>query len=341
MKNIALIFPGQGAQKVGMGLEFYQSSPEAKAIFDQADEIFSQCHCEEPEGRRATASVGQYDRSNISQVIFEGPEEKLTSTAYCQPAILTMSMAALKAFEAHPKYKEFSIKFTAGHSLGEYAALAAGGVMSFSDTLRLVQKRAACMETAAKENPGSMAAVIGFDVIKLVEICRETGAQIANFNSNEQIVITGSQEKVAAAIEAIKAAGGQKVIPLAVSGAFHSSLMSSAASKFAEALKDVKFNPAIVPVLSNVTGLPHYFTTVIPAKAGIQDIEQIRQNLARQITDSVQWVKCVEYIASQGITHFIEIGPGKVLKGLIRRINPALTVSNIEKPQDIEALILP
>src|SRR5580698_1338436 len=217
MKIIALIFPGQGAQKVGMGLEFFQNSPEAKIIFQQADDICA---------------------NNLTKVMFEGPEEKLTSTAYCQPAILTMSVAALKAFEAHPKYKNYSVKFTAGLSLGEYSALAAAGVMNFADTLTLVQKRAAFMEEATKENQGGMAAVIGFDKDKLVEICRQTGAQIANFNSHEQIVITGHKAKVDAAIEAIKAAGGQKVIPLTVSGAFHSSLMASAASKFAVSLKD-------------------------------------------------------------------------------------------------------
>lgn len=304
MKNIAIIFPGQGSQKVGMGQEFYQSSPEAKKIFDQADQICA---------------------NGLSKVMFEGPEDKLTSTAYCQPAILTMSAAVLSAFRAHPKYKEISVKYTAGLSLGEYSALFASGVMNFEDTLRLVQKRAAYMEEAAKENEGAMAAVIGFDVAKLIEICRQTGAQIANYNSNEQVVITGHKAKVEAAIEAIKQAGGQKVIPLAVSGAFHSSLMSSAAKKFVSALKDICFHSGTIPVLSNVT-------------AEIQDAEQIRLNLAQQITESVQWVKCVEYIAAQGITHLIEIGPGKVLKGLIRRINPNLTVSNIEKPQDIETL---
>jgi [acyl-carrier-protein] S-malonyltransferase len=305
MKNVALIFPGQGAQKVGMGLEFYQSSPQAKAIFEQADDICA---------------------NGLTKVMFGGPQEVLTSTAYCQPAILTMSVAALKAFEAHKKYKEFSVKFTAGLSLGEYSALAASGAMNFADTLRLVQKRAAFMEEATKENQGSMAAVIGFDKDKLVEICRQTGAQIANFNSHEQIVITGHKLKVDAAVEAIKLAGGQKIIPLAVSGAFHSSLMSSAASKFMASLKDIAINPSLIPVLSNVTGQPYTNT------------EPVRVNLARQITDSVQWVKCVEYIVSQGITDFIEIGPGKVLKGLIRRIDPAINVSNIEKSQDIETL---
>ena len=312
-----------------MGLEFFQNSPQARSVFEQADKICA---------------------NGLMKVMFEGPEEQLTSTAYCQPAILTMSVAALKAFEAHKKYKEFSVKFTAGLSLGEYSALAASGAMNFADTLRLVQKRAAFMEEATKENQGAMAAVIGFDKDKLVEICRQTGAQIANFNSHEQIVITGHKLKVDAAIEAIKLAGGQKIIPLAVSGAFHSSLMASAASKFAVSLKDITINPLVschsrafhchsresgnpvqstIPVLSNVTGQPH------------TNAELIRVNLAKQITDSVQWVKCVEYIVSQGITDFIEIGPGKVLKGLIRRIDPSLNVFNIEKPQDIEALVLP
>jgi len=301
--NVALIFPGQGAQKVGMGLEFYQNSPQAKAVFDKADSIFP----------------------GLSKVIFEGPEEKLTSTAYCQPAIFTMSVAALEAFKANPKFNNYTVKFTAGHSLGEYAALYAAGAFSFEEGLRLVQKRAACMEEATKEAQGGMAAVIGFDAAKLVEICKQTGAEVANFNSNEQIVITGHRSKVDAAIEAIKAAGGQKVIPLTVSGAFHSSLMNSAAAKFALSLKTTHLQPEIVPVLSNFTGKPH-------------GTNEIQNNLANQITGSVQWVKDVEYMAAQGITQMIEIGPGKVLKGLIRRINPAITVVNIEKPQDIDAL---
>ncbi len=287
-----------------MGLEFFQTSPEAKAIFQQADQICA---------------------NDLTKVIFEGPEEKLTSTAFCQPAIFTMCVAALEAFKASPKFKDYSIKFTAGHSLGEYAALYAAGVMRFSEALGLVQKRALCMEEATKQNQGSMAAVIGFDQNKLRDICRQTGAEIANYNSKEQIVITGAAAKVHAALEAIKAAGCQKVIPLAVSGAFHSSLMDSASSKFALALKTIHVQSQLVPVLSNVTGEPHI-------------TDNIRTNLADQINHSVQWVKCLEYMTSQGITHFIEIGPGKVLKGLMRRIDPAITVVNIEKPQDIADL---
>ncbi len=287
-----------------MGLEFFRSSPQAKAIFEQADKICA---------------------NGLTKVMFEGPEEKLTSTAYCQPAIFTMSVAALEAFRVSPQFKNYSVKFTAGHSLGEYAALYAVGVMQFNEALGLVQQRALCMEEATRQDQGSMAAVIGFDRDKLVEICRQTGAQIANYNSNEQIVITGHKPKVDAAIEAIKAAGGQKIIPLAVSGAFHSSLMASASSKFALALKTIHVQTQLVPVLSNVTGEPHL-------------TDNIRTNLSDQITHSVQWVKCVEYIVSCGITNFIEIGPGRVLKGLIRRIDPAINVFNIEKPQDIEAL---
>ncbi len=302
--NIALIFPGQGSQKKGMGLEFFQQSPQARAVFEQADKI-----CGMP----------------LSQVIFEGPEEKLTSTAFCQPAILTMSAAALEAFKASPQYRPSAVKFTAGHSLGEYAALYAAGALKLEDALRLVQKRASLMEDAARKSQGSMAAVIGFDVQQLMEICRRTGAEIANFNSPEQIVISGPAPKVNAAMEAIKAAGGQKIIPLNVSGAFHSSLMTPAAEGFAALVKGMHWGPLQIPVLSNFTGKPH-------------DEAGLANHLAGQINGSVLWVKCVEYMISNGVKHFIEIGPGKVLKGLMRRIDPSVSVFNIEKPQDINAL---
>jgi len=305
VKNVALIFPGQGAQKVGMGKEFYETSPQAKAVFDEADQICA---------------------NGLLKVMFEGPEEKLTETAYCQPAILTMSIAALKAFEVHPKFRSIKVKYTAGLSLGEYSALAASKTMGFADTLRLVQKRGALMDAATRETKGAMAAVISFDKVKLLEICRQTGAEVANFNSHEQVVITGHAAKVQAAIEAIKAAGGQKVIPLAVAGAFHSSLMQPAADQFKAALKDASIHPTAVKVVTNVNGMPQ------------DDAETIRGNLAKQITASVQWVSSIEYMASQGVTEFIEIGPGKVLKGLIRRIDPNAVVHNIEKPADIESL---
>lgn len=305
MTNVAFIFPGQGAQKVGMGLEFYQSSPEARAIFDEADGIL---------------------KNGLKDVIFNGPPEKLTSTAYCQPAILTMSVAALKAFMAHPKFKDVSVRFTAGHSLGEYTALVAAGALSFADTLRLVERRAAFMEEAAKVSHGKMAAIIGLPKEKIIEICAQTGAEAANFNSSEQTVITGRAGKVVAACEAFKTAGAKSVIPLDVSGAFHSSLMRPAAEKFAEELKKITFNPPLVPVVGNVSARP----SANPL--------EIRENLGKQITSSVQWVDSIRAIAGQGITRFIEIGPGKVLKGLLRRIDPGFIVSSIETPSDIELL---
>ncbi len=306
-KNVALIFPGQGAQKVGMGAEFYQTSPQAKAIFDEADTICA---------------------NGLLKVVLEGPEETLITTAYCQPAILSTSIAILRSFQAHPKFRNISVKYTAGLSLGEYSALTASGSISFGDTLRLVQKRALFMEEATKEAKGTMAAVIGFDKAQLIEICQQTGAEVANFNSHEQIVITGHLDKVGAAIESIKAAGGQKVIPLSVSGAFHSTLMINAANRFAQVLKDVLITPTSIKVVTNVSALPQ------------DNADTIRQNLVKQITASVQWVACVEYIIAQGVTEFIEIGPGKVLKGLIRRINSSVVVHNIEKPADIENLTI-
>lgn len=302
--NVALIFPGQGAQKQGMGQELYQGSPEAKAIFDEAERVCG---------------------NGLLQVMFEGPEEKLTQTSFAQPAILTMSIAGLRAFEASPKFKNLSVKFAAGLSLGEYSALAASKTLSFADTLKLVLKRGQLMDEACAKNAGAMAAVLGFDKTQLLKICEETGVEVANFNSNEQIVITGHTAKVNAAVEVIKAAGG-KVIPLSVAGAFHSSLMQSAADQFQLALKDVAIHPTDVKVVTNVNGQAQL------------DNETIRQNLAKQITSSVQWVDSIHFMAAQGVSDFVEIGPGKVLKGLIRRINPALRVYNIEKPEDIQSL---
>ncbi|NTV30186.1 MAG: ACP S-malonyltransferase [Candidatus Omnitrophica bacterium] len=306
MKNIALIFPGQGAQKVGMGKELYDASPAARAVFDSADSILGEA---------------------LTKVIFEGPEEKLISTAYCQPAIFTMSMAALEAFRASEKFGQVSVRYTAGLSLGEYGALCAAGALPFADTLKLIRKRGALMEEAARANPGKMAAVIGFDRDKLVEIVGKAGCEVANFNAPDQTVITGRSAAVEQACQLLAEAGCKKVIPLEVSGAFHSSLMRNAADKFAAELAAPAFKVGEVKVITNVTARPQ------------ANPDEIRANLPKQIYSSVQWVETVRFIASQGVTEFVEIGPGRVLKGLIRKIDPALNVQNIQSPEDIAALV--
>lgn len=304
MTKVALIFPGQGAQTVGMGKEFYDTSPEAKAIFDKADQLIS----------------------GLTEVIFNGPQEKLTSTAYCQPAIFTYSMAALSALRAHAKFQNVDPQFTAGLSLGECSAVAASGALSFEETLQLVERRSFFMEEATSAKKGAMAAVIGFDKTKLAEICDTVGAEVANFNAPDQIVITGEAEKVAKASEAISEQGAKRVISLDVSGAFHSNLMQPAVPKFEEVLSKAAFTTANFPVVSNVDGRP------------ADNPDKIRTNLAKQIVSSVQWVDSTQYIAAQGVSDFLEIGPGNVLKGLIRKINRDLKVYNIRKPEDIDNL---
>lgn len=304
--KVAIVFPGQGSQSVGMGKEFYASSPEARAVFDCADTVIP----------------------GLTDVVFNGPPEKLTSTKYCQPAIFSFSVAAFKALEAHPKYRNMTPSFACGLSLGEYSALTACGALSFEETLKLVERRSFHMEEAVRLKKGAMAAVIGFDQDQLVEICRQTGAEVANFNSPEQIVITGEADKVAKASAMLQELGAKRVIPLDVSGAFHSSLMRPAVAKFEAELKKITFKSPRFQILSNVDAKPE------------TDPEKIRRNLALQITSSVQWVDSVRAIAAAGVTTFLEIGPGTVLKGLIRKIDPALIVHNIRVPQDIEALSL-
>lgn len=304
MKPVALIFPGQGAQAAGMGREFYETSPHARKIFDRADKIVA----------------------GLTDVIFNGPQEKLTSTAFCQPAIFTFSMAALQALKAHAAYQNFDVRFACGLSLGEYSALCAAEALSFEQTLELVVVRSSLMEEATSLREGAMAAVIGFDKEPLLAICRETGAEVANFNSPEQIVITGEADKVKAASARITEAGAKRVIPLDVSGAFHSSLMQSAARQFKEHLRTVELADPVFPILSNVDAVPTSNTA------------HILLNLAEQITSSVQWVDSINAIAGSGVTAFLEIGPGTVLKGLIRKINRDLAVHNIQTPKDIDQL---
>lgn len=304
MTPVALIFPGQGAQHVGMGKDFYDASPEAKAVFDQADTVID----------------------GLSDVIFNGPQEKLTETAYCQPGIFTFSVAALAALKAHPKFAGLQPKFACGLSLGEYSALTASGALPFAETLKLVERRSFFMEEACRAEKGSMAAVIGFDETKLQAVCRETGAEVANYNTPEQIVITGKAACVEAAVTKIAELGAKRVIPLDVSGAFHSNLMAPAVPKFREELDKAAFYDPEFPVIANVNG--------VPASAAAE----IKDNLTTQITSSVQWVKTIHAIAEAGVTDLLEVGPGNVLKGLVRKIDRNLKVYNIRTPDDIEKL---
>lgn len=297
----ALIFPGQGSQYPGMGKNLYSASSSARQIFDAAE-------------RQAPG---------LLQVMFEGPAEDLTLTKFSQPAIFTHSVAALKAFESEEAFNRIQPAFACGHSLGEYSALVACGVVDFETGLALVQKRAQFMDEATRLSKGSMVAVMGLEAATIEKICSQHAVELANYNTPDQTVITGKAASIETVVSDLKEAGAKRVIPLAVSGAFHSSLMNSAAEKFAPHVDAVELVVPRFLFLSNVDAVP------------TKDPSLIKQNLTRQITSSVQWVKIIQSIASAGVTHFIEIGPGKVLKGLLRKINRELMVENIENAEDI------
>lgn len=295
MASVAVLFAGQGAQAVGMGKDLYDRYADCKALFERADAVLG---------------------LSLSKICFEGPEEELLKTSHCQPAIFVVSMACYKALclEAGSVVPVG----TAGLSLGEWTALHAAGVLSFDDTLKVLAARGRYMQEACEQRSGGMVSVIGLSREKLAAICAATGAGMANINSDEQIVLSGGQAEVQAAGEAAKAAGAKKVIPLKVAGAYHSSLMSSAAEKLAALLKDVPLAAPSMPVLSNVTGKPH------------GSPEEIRRQMVQQVTGSVLWVDCVRYLAGQGVTRYVECGPGKVLGGLVKRIDGNAGVFNVE-----------
>lgn len=303
-KEVAYIFPGQGSQYVGMGKELYLASSSAREVFDKADKLLN---------------------NELKRICFSGPEELLNLTTNCQPAILTLSIACLKTFLSHPKAKNINVKFAAGLSLGEYSALVAVGALSFDLAVTLVKQRAEFMEEEAVAHPGKMAAIIGLEKEKVLKICQDTGAEVANLNAPGQVVISGSNGNVDRAMELAKEEA-KAVVALEVSGAFHSTLMSGAAQRFSAILRYAYITSPKIPVISNVTALPE----TEPA--------QIRQNLTKQIDSPVLWEDSIRYIVSQGVNTFLEVGPGKVLKGILRRIDPALEVYNIEKPADIESL---
>jgi [acyl-carrier-protein] S-malonyltransferase len=297
------VFSGQGAQAVGMGQSLYETSPAAKAIFDAAD---------------ATLEW------KVSEVCFNGPAEKLTESRYCQPAIYTMSCAALEAFKAkHPAVEAIG---NAGLSLGEYAAMYASGVFSFEDGLKLVAKRAELMDAACQATDGGMASVLGGDAAIIAEVCKACDIDVANFNSPGQIVISGDKAKVSNAVAQLKERGMRKVIPLKVAGAFHSRLMATAGRQLREVLEATPMQNPTIPVYQNFSG-----------KTG-NDVATIIDNLEAQVAGSVQWVSCVETMIADGGDTMFEFGPGAVLTGLMRRTDKSISFSNINSAETLDAV---
>jgi [acyl-carrier-protein] S-malonyltransferase len=303
--KVAYLFPGQGAQAVGMGKDIYDSNNDARSIFTEADSSLE---------------------FNLSTLCFNGPEETLTQTVNTQPAILTVSIAMLYASQniLNEKFPEPS--FMAGHSLGEYSALVASGVLTFQEAVRLVRTRGQLMQDAGDIETGAMAAIIGIDENVLSEICTETGVDMANLNAPDQIAISGSAAAIQKAQDLATERGARRVVPLKVSAAFHSALMEPAVSPMREKLKNVSFKQASVSVISNVTATP------LDIPEGLVD------ELATQIRSSVQWFRSIQYMKSQGVTSYIEIGPGKVLTGLVRRIDPDAETTNLSSLEDLETL---
>ena len=303
-KKIAFLFPGQGSQSVGMGKDLYENFESAKTVFDTADSVLNK---------------------SISTICFEGPEEDLKQTINTQPAIVTMSIAAMKALTSQIDIKP---DYVAGHSLGEYCAMYTAGVMSLENTLKSIQKRADLMGAT---KGGSMAAVLNASEEQLkaglAEGSKVGYVDVANYNSPAQVVITGDENAVKAAGDYMLANGVRRVVPLAVSGAFHSKFMENAGHEFASFISNVELNDASIPVITNVDAEP----TVNSA--------DFREKMPKQIYSSVHWTQTIEKMVSDGVEIFIEIGPGKVLAGLNKKIAPDAVVYKVYERESVDARV--
>ncbi len=329
--QVAFLFPGQGSQAVGMGANIFEASPAARHVFESVDEALG---------------------ISLSNLCFQGPDDVLRETINAQPAIVTVSLALLAALqEALTGYASswswsspLVPGYTAGHSVGEYAALVVSGALELKDAVRLVRERGRLMHHEGTVCPGGMAAVIGMDEETLQEVCREATAQsvanlatdahpgqgqvtIANYNAPGQIVISGEQGVLSVAMELAKARGAKRVIPLAVSGAFHSPVMQPAATGLARAIEGIHIHDVTIPIIGNIHATP------------LTEAQAMREELAQQIAAPVQWVRTIEYLVGIGVMTYLEIGPGQALTGMVKRIAKGVTTLNVSSLADIEKAV--
>ncbi|GGB43034.1 malonyl CoA-acyl carrier protein transacylase [Roseibium aquae] len=308
--SFAFLFPGQGSQAVGMGKELAETFPEARAVFEEVDEALGQ---------------------TLSALMWDGPESDLTLTANAQPALMAVSMATMRVLEARGLKLAETVSYVAGHSLGEYSALAAAGSLDVGTAARLLRIRGDAMQSAVPVGKGAMAALLGLEFDEAVKVAEEAAqgevCQAANDNAPGQVVVSGHVAAVERAVEIAKARGAKRAMMLAVSAPFHCALMASAADAMADALANADIRPPVVPVVVNVLAAP------------VTDPSELRSRLVEQVTGTVRWRESMQWLTSNGVTQFAEIGAGKVLTGMMKRIERSATAQAVNSADDIDTLL--